>query len=246
MTQLSSPHTSFESQAPARDLRRTWRIVAAVCIVTGPILVTVLRALMPYWTGDDPAASVSAMAEAPGRTAAFNWLSVLCFPFVVGGVLGTAYAVRRSTPRLALIGGGFGFVGLTLASMIGSGDILAEAMIRDGFDTETTVRAVLLLMDHPTQLLGILAFVVGHLVGYILLGIAVARSRLVPLWAGAAIVIAQPVHVISAVIVPSRTLDVIGGWGLTAVGFAVVALAVLRTPDDEWDLPPETSTRDRS
>lgn len=246
MTQLSSPQTTLESPTPARDLRRTWRIVAAVCIVAGPLLVTVLRVLMPYWTGDDPASSVAAMAEAPGRTAAFVWLSVLCFPFVVGGVLGTAYAVRRFTPRLALIGGGFGFIGLTLASMLGSSDVLMEAMIRDGFDTETTVRAVMLLMDHPSQLLGLLAFVVGHLVGYILLGIAVARSRLVPLWAGAAIVIAQPVHVISAVIVPSRALDVIGGWGLTTVGFAVVALAVLRTPDDEWDLPPAVSDAGRS
>lgn len=246
MTQLSSPPTSFKTEAPTRDLRRTWRVVAAVCIVTGPLLVTILRALMPYWTGDDPATSVAAMAEAPGRTAAYNWLAVLSFPLLVGGVLGTAYAVRRSTPRLALIGGGFGFFGLTLASMAGSSDILAEAMVRDGFNNETTVRAVMLLMDHPTQLIGILAFIVGHIVGYILLGIAVARSRLVPLWAGAAIVVAQPVHIISAVVLPSRALDVIGGWGLTTVGFAMVALAVLRASDDEWDLPPEASAPNRS
>jgi hypothetical protein len=72
----------------------------------------------------------------------------------------------------------------------------------------------------------------------VLLGIGVVRARLVPWWVGAMIVVSQPVHVISAVVVPSRALDVLGGWGVTTLGFVFVALAVLRMTDDEWDLPP--------
>jgi hypothetical protein len=66
----------------------------------------------------------------------------------------------------------------------------------------------------------------------------VARAGVVPLWAGVAIAVSQPFHLVSAVIVPSRLMDLTLGWGLTTIGFAMVALAVLRTPDDAWDLPP--------
>jgi hypothetical protein len=45
-------------------------------------------------------------------------------------------------------------------------------------------------------------------------------------------------HVIAAVVFPSRLLDIVAGWGLTTVGFAFVAAAVLRMPDDEWDPAP--------
>jgi hypothetical protein len=50
-------------------------------------------------------------------------------------------------------------------------------------------------------------------------------------------VAAQPLHFIAAVIVASHTLDLLA-WGMNAVAFGVVAVAVLQTPDDEWDLPP--------
>jgi hypothetical protein len=49
----------------------------------------------------------------------------------------------------------------------------------------------------------------------------------------------QPIHLVSAVILPSRLLDVTLGWGLTAVCCAIVGLAVLRMRDDDFDSPPQ-------
>lgn len=224
--------------ARPRDLRRTARVVSAVSIVLGPLLVTVIRAVLPYWTSDPADTALDAIAASPGRMVVVNWLSVLSFPFLVFGAVSVAHAVRRQVPVLAWVAGGTLFTGLTLASMLGASDVLAEVMTREGYDRATTRELTMQFMEHPTGMLGLFGFVFGHLIGMVLVGVAVVRALLVPWWVGACIIVAQPIHVVAAVIAPSRAMDVIGGWGLTTVGFAFVALAVLRMRDDEWDLPP--------
>jgi hypothetical protein len=77
----------------------------------------------------------------------------------------------------------------------------------------------------------------------VLLGIALAKSGVVARWVGAALAVSQPIHLVSAIILPSKLLDVTLGWGLTAVGFALVSVAVLRMSDDGFDLPPGIPTR---
>jgi hypothetical protein len=78
-------------------------------------------------------------------------------------------------------------------------------------------------------------FVLGHIVGMVLLGSAL--WGLIPRWAAVAIMVSQPLHFVAFVILGSQPLDALA-WGLTAVGFAACALVVARTPDDEWDLSP--------
>jgi hypothetical protein len=196
----------------------------------------VLRGVMPYWTDEDQRGIVAGISGSLGRAAALNYLALLSYPFLLLGALAVGFAVRRRVPVLATVATGILFGGLSLASFVGSSDVVAEAMARDGgYDQATIVDVTQLVMDHPTGIIGILAFILGHLLGMVLLGVAVVRAGLVPWWVGAMIIVSQPVHVVSAVLVPSRALDVVGGWGLTTLGFAFVALAVLRMTDDEWD-----------
>jgi len=241
----SSRAAAVSPDAPAavpvstrRDMRRTWRILAAVVIPLGPLAVTFMRWVMPYWTDESPEAGVAAIADDLGGIAALNWLALFGYPFMLLGALALGFALRRRVPVLATLGSGVLFTAYALGGLVGASDVVAEAMLRAGYDEASTVDVTTLVMDHPTGLVGILAFVLGHLLGLVLLGIAVIRSGLVHWWVGALIIVAQPVHVISAVVVPSRALDVIGGWGATTLGFAIVALAVLRMSDDEWDAPP--------
>ena len=238
-TPASAPSPRAAAAAPTRrDLRRTWRILAAIVIPLGPLAVTFARWVMPYWTDQTQEAAIPVMAENLGDMAALNWLALFGYPFMLLGALALGFALRRRVPLLATIGSGVLFTSYALGAMVGASDVVAEAMLRAGYDHGTTADVTTVLMDHPTGLVGLLAFVFGHLLGMILLGIAVARSGLVHWWVGVLIVVAQPVHVISAVVVPNRALDIIGGWGATTLGFAIVALAVLRMSDDEWDAPP--------
>ena len=220
-----------------RDLRRTWRRVAALALVAGPLGVTVIRLVMPYWTDDAPAQMVAGFAADPGRGAAMNWLSLVVTPFLLLSALAMGFVARRRAPVIATWGAAVLFGAYALGSAVSAPDILVTALLGRGDDEASVAATAQLLMDTPVMLAGALSFVLGHLVGMVLVAVAVVRARIVPLWVGLVIAVAQPVHVVSAVVVPSRMLDVVLGWGATTLGYALVR-AVLRTPDDEWDLPP--------
>ena len=50
--------------------------------------------------------------------------------------------------------------------------------------------------------------------------------------------VSQPIHFVAFVVLDNQYVDALAGWGFTAVGFVAVAVALLRTRDDDWDLPP--------
>lgn len=74
---------------------------------------------------------------------------------------------------------------------------------------------------------GVLFFVVGHLLGTTLLGIALVRSRAVPAVIGWLLAVSQPLHFVAFVILGSRWLDA-GAYLLTALGFGVAGWAYYR------------------
>lgn len=223
---------------PPRDLRRTWRRTAAAALVLGPLGVTAIRAVMPYWTDDTPAEMVAGFAADPGAAATMNWLSLAVTPFLLLSALAMGFVARRRAPVIATWGAVVLFGAYGLGSAVSAPDVLVAALVGRGDDQASIAATAALLMDHPPMLAGALSFVVGHLVGMVLVAVAVVRAGVVAWWVGVLIAVAQPVHVVSAVVVPNRLLDVVLGWGATTVGYALVARAVLRTPDDEWDLAP--------
>jgi hypothetical protein len=90
-----------------------------------------------------------------------------------------------------------------------------------------TQAADLFAAAHPTVGIATGIFVVGHVVGTVLLGIALVRSGRVPAWAGWATAVSQPLHFVATVFLGSPQVDFVG-WSLTAVGMAMVARALLR------------------
>jgi hypothetical protein len=123
---------------------------------------------------------------------------------------------------------------LALTYMLGS-DLVLWTGARAGLDAS----ALTALTDtvHPSANIAAVVFVIGHVIGTVLLGLALLRSRTVPVWAAIVTLVAQPMHFVAFVILGSPALDG-AAWTANAVAFAVVAVAILRTPDDEWDLPP--------
>jgi hypothetical protein len=105
------------------------------------------------------------------------------------------------------------------------GDWAAVAATQAGIDPGTTTKILDQLNANPVLLAGTIGFVLGHVIGMILLGVALLRGRAIPAWAAWALIVSQPLHVVFAVIVPSHLLDA-AAWGLTTVGFAAAAYAV--------------------
>jgi hypothetical protein len=213
------------------DLRAASRILAAVLLPIGPAAVAALRFILPYTTADDSKTVVRDVAAHQTAQSAVVWLGLVAGLTLVPGVIFAGRAVGRGAPRLAAMATVLLVPGYISLSWLSSADAALYYGVRHGVPHE--VLAGLYDGSHPAATVAGVLFVVGHVLGTILLGVGMLRSRIVPVWAAVATIIAQPVHFVAAVVVSSHPLDLVG-WGLNAVGFAALALVLLKMSDDDW------------
>jgi hypothetical protein len=237
MSTLTSTHPAAATRTP-RDVRRTRRLAAAILLPIAPLSVAVLRLIWPPFYASDSAASLDAVAAHPGAQEAVLWLSLVMTLTMVPAVLAAARLARRRRPVLAMLAVGVNLVGyLGGATALVAPDLLTLIAVRGGQDHAAIVPYLDAVNAHPTIGIGVVLFVIGHVVGMILLGAAL--WRIIPAWAGIALIVSQPLHFIAYVVLQIQLLDGLA-WGLTVLGFAACALAVARTADDDWDLAPAT------
>lgn len=216
---------------------RTMRRVAAALILPLPALAIATQPLYRPGYGElDTAATLAAIAANPRAQQVFVWTGALAMLTLVPAVLAAVRLARRRRPHLAAWA-----AGVNLAAYLGTGlgfgafDLASEVAARPEFDRAALVPYLDAFAGHGVFSLGIALFVIGHIVGAILLGLALWDS--IPRWAALILIVSQPLHFVAFVVLQNRYLDV-ASWGLTALALLVCAVTVLRTPDDEWDLPP--------
>jgi hypothetical protein len=186
--------------------------------VAGPLAVAALRGVLPYSTTDDPLTVAEKIAAQPGAQSAVLWLSYLALLTLPLGVLIVSRLAVRTRPALGWAAAVVAWIGFGSLWMMTATDQVPLA-------APTPAQAAALtdaIAAHPTQSVAALVFVVGHILGTVLLGVAVWGS--VPRWAAVALIVSQPLHLVFAVIVPNHALDA-AAWVLTAVGFAAAAWA---------------------
>ncbi len=199
----------------------------AVLAPVGAVLVAVLRFVLPYETVDNTSEMVREGFADPGAMSLVLWLGLGAALTIVPGSIAIGSLVRQRAPKLTA-------VALTLlvpAYLMLPVLLIADHAIWAGAESGASQASVISVLDAAHPILGIATglFVVGHVVGTVLLGVAMLRSRCVPAWAAVITIASQPLHFVFAVIAPNHTLDG-AAWGLNAIGFAVAALAVRRSP----------------
>jgi hypothetical protein len=234
MSATFAPNRADAAVAP-RDTRTLRRVAVAVLLPLGPLAVAAIRGYLPYFHATDSNQTVAQAAAEPGRMSAVLWCGVVAMVALVPSALGAARLAQRRAPVLSLLA-----VGLLVPSFVmlffGSGDLTLWAVANAGIDPATAVRVYDTAGTAGPAMLSMIVFVAGHVIGTVLLGAALWRARVVPVWAAIAVMVSQPLHAVAFVAVSSQPLDVLA-WGLTALGLGVAGLRVLRTPNDEWDLP---------
>lgn len=201
----------------------TWGV--ALLLPVGPAAIAVLRLILPYYTEGDAAGTIAAIDADPGRQSAVLWLAYVGLLTLVPGLIAAARICRDAAPRLTTWALGLAVPGyLSLGMFLGSDHLLwsvTDAGL-SGADSVAVFEAGHLSID-----VSIGVWVVGHVVGTVLLGLALLRSGRIPAWAGWAIVVSQPLHFVATVILGSPQVDFVA-WSLTAVGMAFVAREVLK------------------
>jgi hypothetical protein len=213
------------------DLRWRGRTLTAVLLPIGPAAVAVLRYVLPYGTTDDSRDIVREVAAHQTTQSAVVWLGFVASMTLVPAVLAAAKLARRGSPRLtaaalALLVPAY----LSLGWLVTS-DAAVLFSVRHGLSVGDAADSYEAL--HPAVAVAGIVFVVGHVLGTVLLGCALWHSDSVPRPAALAVLVSQPLHFIAAVILASHELDLFA-WGLNAAGFAALSVLVLRMSDEEW------------
>ncbi|MEI8410634.1 MULTISPECIES: hypothetical protein [unclassified Kribbella] len=214
------------------DVRPVSRWFAALILPIGPAAIALLRYFLPYDTVDDMSTITNKIVDNLDRGSLVLWLGFIGILTLVPGAYAVGRLTRRRAPWLTAIALLLVVPGYLALPWMASGDIFIWSAGTAGLDPAAITRAA--EVSHGTMDIAGIVFVAGHVIGTILLGIAMWRSHIVPRWAAVATAISQPIHLIAAVVVVSHTLDLVG-WGLQAAGFAAVGWAILRMRDEDWE-----------
>jgi hypothetical protein len=197
--------------------------LAAVGPAVGPAAVAVLRFVLPYNTSDKASDMVAKAYAQPGRQSLVLWLALVATLTLAPAVVWVARMTRGAAPKLtraALLLLVPGYLAIAWNAIT---DGVLWAGVHEHIDPATVTRIV--AASHPAMGIAGTIFVAGHVVGTVLIGIALWRCRAIPRWAAVATVVAQPLHVVAAVALASHSLD-FAAWGLNAIGFAAAGWAL--------------------
>lgn len=208
-----------------------WRLGALALIAPiGPLSIAGVRLLLPYRTTDDTRSVAAALAAHPGTASAVLWLDLVAVLTLMVGVFVVCTVAVRAAPVLGTVGAVLTVAGFSAFSMGPiPADPAAEAAVRAGLDPNTTARMLDAMAAHPSAQAAIGIFVLGHILGAMLLGAALWKGRAVPVWAALALIVSQPLHLVFAVITPNNALETTA-WVLTATGFAAAGIALVQIP----------------
>jgi hypothetical protein len=200
-------------------------------IVAGPLSIAILRAILPYYSSDDAATIAAKVAAHETAQSAQLWLTLIAMITLVPGVIAVGLLAARQARTLGTWGLCLATAGFSLLWATTALDFAASAVAQAGIGPEASGKVLEELNALPTQVVAITVFVLGHILGMILIGAALLRGRAIPPWAAWALIISQPLHLVFAVIVPVPALHA-GSWILTTSGFAAAAAAIVRTAPD--------------
>lgn len=191
---------------------------------------------MPHGETDDPSAFLSYGRHSHGIAIAVGLASMVAAFAFVPAMVGVGRYLRARGSRVGALGALLMVAGF--AAMQGH-EAVDAGLVELAARPATTVPQLHAAIDSATGSIvydtQFALFLVGHVIGLILLGIGVIRTRYLPLAVGALLPLGAVGHFVADA-VGNTPLDVASFWVFAA---ALVALGarILRTSDAQWDAP---------
>lgn len=194
----------------------TARLLAAIAATLGPLMFAAAGLVAPYATDAAGKEIARDIAAHQGATELSVWLWTVGTVLFLPGLVAVALLAVARSARLGLWGSVLFGTGLIAVNATPNLDAVALGGFGKGVSEDSVVRIAdgvneLAVVNGP-----ILYFVVAHVVGAILLGVALLRGRVIPAWAAWLLILSMPLNVAGYVI---------GIAALTAVSFVMPAVA---------------------
>jgi Domain of unknown function (DUF4386) len=209
------------------------RRFGAAVLVIGPLSLVAGSLFQVYSDDDSVPASLAKIAAHPSGERAVI-ISDLLAAFMVPAVLYLMRLAGPRAPRLTLTGGTVSFAAM-LAGLIsiGASDLLYYHSAQSP-DRASAISLVHAVTSDAAFTIPAFLFVVGHMLGLLLLGIALWRSRAVPRWAAALVGLAP----LAQVPVHDSGAGSAVAYALLVTGMAACAVTLIRTgPEPAFAVP---------
>ena len=210
------------------------RTTVAVALVLAAVLVVASVLLMPDF-GDGHADFLRAIAADQGSATISSVTFIAAQLFCVIGLLGVAHLLRSHVPVLATVGavlvilGGFGH------AVYGGVNLVMLSMAQESAAIDVHV-AVLQRVESGVTIPFMAAGLLGTVLGFIVLGVAVWRGGLGPRWVGPAMIVWVVLEFVGSNF--SEWASFASG-ALYALVFGALALAVWQSSISHWQTAAE-------
>lgn len=231
---MTLPKTQPNQQPPAVEpaYLKFHRACIAACIILAPLVVFLGFAFDPTGGVPPDAREIFAdyQAASPLKIQLFIFFNAVTPYFFPVSFIGLGLLALRRAPWLATSGMIFGLVGTLPWGIFVWPEALGDAMKKVGSS------APFIEVWNSVASEGMVVFlqyswVVGHLLGYILLGIALGRARAIPLWAAILIVAAIPFQAVAYI--ANQGIFQLLSYALIFIASVPAALAMLKAGDEK-------------
>jgi hypothetical protein len=208
------------------------RMACGLLLLIGPALILVGGILDPAsGEGGDTTDYLRAIGDDPDMAQVSTALWIWGFALTAIGIIGAVHVIRRRGVVLANIGGAFALIGMIMFIALFSTTI-HELNNVEHLGVETAEKLSEDLEDYWVAFAVLIPALLGTLIGFILLGIAIIRSGVAHVAAGAMIIVgillvAASDGGTSALGILANAL-LLGGWGM-------VGLKLLGMTDEQWE-----------
>ena len=222
----------FPKTQPA--YRKLQRAFFAVCLILGPLLMI----LSVFLTPDRNVDSNSGSAVIAARMAVSTGLSPVDFFIMVTevfllpfGALGMTVLAMRRSPWLASIGGFLSITGY-IAFVVFVGQVVQSRLMAQMGGGQALITLWNQFNTDPVITAYLYIFIIGMLIGPLLLGIGLGRAHQIPAWAAWVLILRVPIQVAGFVTHIGISIEFVT-FGLLLLGSIPIALALLKFSDEE-------------
>lgn len=193
-------HQSSQQQAADPVYRKLHRVFFALCILLAPVVLSFWFGLCPTGFNDaacpDMANSLTVFADFramnPQLMQVFLFLSLIIPYLYALSYVGLGMLAMKRSPWLATLGIICGFAAGIVWAAIADSVMMLFSMAQNSLNplfvtVERQYYSSWLIVTFGAF------WVIGHLLGYVLLGVALLRARAVPRWAGWLLIISAPI-----------------------------------------------------
>jgi hypothetical protein len=218
------------------DARNFGRTLTGLALIVGPLLMLVASIVSPNTDNDNKLKELNSVAA---HKSAYLWGSVLFLLstlVLLAASVGIIHLFRNRRVTLGQIAGSLLLLGTATTTAFYAFSILEYEMVNQSGLNRAELAKYLHKANNSAALTPLFVlFLVGIVLGLILLAIAAWRGKVLPIWAAILIVLGGLFAFFGG---QDQAANIIDGV-LLLIPFVMLGRAVLSMSDEEWDAPRE-------